>query len=285
MCPDTTTFAHARRGSNMRPNPQPASNGDCPDIGAWSDNVFCTLARSTAPTSADPFNRDVRSFLTDEDRLAFTQATGNSVEQLLTDQRWSSSSAADLAAVMGTTKVVPHPLNALGLHALRALVAERVMRHVSRLRGAEEDAWYRTLVKDGILRVDFDPNQLQHQARSIVLPPALNLRLRRLLSVLSAPTSSRREVLFGPWTSLVSLPSERQFYMHVDTFQPTYKVWIFANTTHNHGPFHYVRGSHHNDERKLRWLFERTRRITHELPPPQLPRDNLSLFFSRSSYF
>ena len=51
----------------------------------------------------------------------------------------------------------------------------------------------------------------------------------------------------------MSLPSERQFYMHVDTFQPTYKVWIFANTTHNHGPFHYVRGSHHNDERKLRW--------------------------------
>jgi hypothetical protein len=282
------TMGNARppHATKTAPNPQPASDGGCTDNGAWSEKVFCTSAPSTAPTSADPFNRDVRSFLTDEDRLAFTRATGNSVEQLLTDQRWNTSSMADLAAVMGTTKVVPHPLNALGLHALRALVAERVMRHVSRLRGAEEDAWHTALVKDGILRVDFDPNQLQHQARSMILPPALNLRLRRLLSVLSAPTSSQRNVLFGPWTSLASQPSEPQFYMHVDTFQPTYKVWIFANTTHAHGPFHYVRGSHHNDERKLRWLFERTRCITHELPAPQLPGDKtLGPYFDATHNF
>ena len=52
--------------------------------------------------------------------------------------------------------------------------------------------------------------------------------------------------------------------MHVDTFQPTWKAWIFQKTDLEAGPLTYVLGSHHVTEGKLRWLFNRTRRYVSE---------------------
>ena len=58
-----------------------------------------------------------------------------------------------------------------------------------------------------------------------------------------------------------------QQYMHTDTYMPSLKVWTFAETTMEHGPFTYVKGSHKITAGKVKWLVERTRRLqpTNEL--------------------
>ena len=37
---------------------------------------------------------------------------------------------------------------------------------------------------------------------------------------------------------------DTQGYMHVDTFMPTWKVWLFGPTPLSAGPLMYVKGSH-----------------------------------------
>jgi len=62
--------------------------------------------------------------------------------------------------------------------------------------------------------------------------------------------------------------------MHVDTFLPTWKAWIFQATSLDAGPLHYVLGSHRATEGKLRWLFNRTRRY--------LTDDSVGRLFNRT---
>lgn len=49
--------------------------------------------------------------------------------------------------------------------------------------------------------------------------------------------------------------------MHVDTFHPTWKVFIFRDVSAEQGPLHYILGSHRNTESKMRWLFNVTYHI------------------------
>lgn len=48
---------------------------------------------------------------------------------------------------------------------------------------------------------------------------------------------------------------DSQYEMHSDTFQPTFKFWIFEEpVTVGAGPLHYANGSHTNSVAKLAWL-------------------------------
>lgn len=64
---------------------------------------------------------------------------------------------------------------------------------------------------------------------------------------------------FGEWSEHTHFAMDPQFYMHVDTYHPTWKIFVFRRTTLEQGPLHYVYGSHRNGEGKMRWLFNRTR--------------------------
>ena len=68
-----------------------------------------------------------------------------------------------------------------------------------------------------------------------------------------------------------------QHYMHVDTFQPTWKAWIFGKGTDaSHGTIHYVRGSHRLTRGKMRWLYNRTRTVIEK--EPLLSKQNHQLY-------
>ena len=60
----------------------------------------------------------------------------------------------------------------------------------------------------------------------------------------------------------------------MDTFIPSWKVFVFSRTSHEQGPFHYVVGSHRNTEGRLRWLFERSRALVNASRCASLPRDD-----------
>ena len=90
-----------------------------------------------------------RTHLRKKDYGAFQRATGTSVGELLAGLRDSDANATRdgvtlpheaLPVVMSTKKVVPHPLNARGLQALRALLAIRIMSDTVRDSAPPGDA-------------------------------------------------------------------------------------------------------------------------------------------------
>ena len=201
----------------------------------------------------------VRTHLRKKDYGAFQRATGTSVGELLAGLRDSDANATRdgatlpheaLPVVMSTKKVVPHPLNARGFHAFRALVATRIQHSIlAQAKGADD--WRRRLLRDGYVAHPFEG--LDAQGR---LPAAIAARFEALFRRNFSTATA------GGWERAVTAPNDKQHYLHVDTYLPTYKAWIFLNVTVEDGPFAYVRGSHHASVPKLRWLFERTRHLT-----------------------
>ena len=198
-----------------------------------------------------------------KDYGAFQRATGTSVGELLAGLRGCDANATRdgatlpheaLPVVMSTKKVVPHPLNARGLQAFRALLAIRIMADAVRDSAPPGDAaaaWRATLLRDGVVAEAYDP-----PGGRLLLPAAIAAKFEALFRRNFSTATA------GGWERAVTAPNDKQHYLHVDTYLPTYKAWIFLNVTVEDGPFAYVRGSHHASVPKLRWLFERTRHLT-----------------------
>ena len=111
----------------------------------------------------------VRTHLRKKDYGVFQRATGTSVGELLAGLRGSDANATRdgetlpheaLPVVMSTKKVVPHPLNARGLQAFRALLAIRIMADAVRDSAPPGDAaatWRAALLRDGVVAEAYDP--------------------------------------------------------------------------------------------------------------------------------
>jgi len=210
--------------------------------------------------SLPEFKRAVETHLTPEDHAAFLQATGSSVTQLLNDPLWSSVNNSMLRRFMSHERLVPHPLNRRGLHPLRALLSERVMDYVRKKRGSPSHPLFEQFQRDGIL----------------VIPDAQNIS-RSLKTLLSAHDEYVLKILhmvsgykklggsqFGPYKTIKYTAVDSQFYMHVDTYMPSWKVFVFKQVAANQGPFHYVYGSHRNTAGKMRWLYDRSSHFVDE---------------------
>ena len=139
-----------------------------------------------SPTTAAHYREVTKRMVTREDRQAFRAACGFPLSLLLDSPWWARASATQLMEVMSATKVLAHPLNALGLQALRALLAERIMRHIEAERGATSDDWYEALVRDGIVEFTFVHPAPLRWGRPLWLPRAQAQRLTSLLARLSS---------------------------------------------------------------------------------------------------
>jgi len=230
----------------------------------------------------------VDRYLTKDDLRAFKAATGTSVSRLL--QLISTAvSAGDkcdfiapwegtadlLTAIMGTDKVVHHQLNRHGLHPLRALLSERILDHMRRLRSAEKHELYDRLLSDGIVVIPHVDKLLNTSVEKLYT--ARDGYVAHLFEAISgygrpccgtggnaaqqgkgASLTWPRGNVFSSVRPFLFHAHDTQIYMHVDTYNPTWKVWVFAHTTLREGPFHFVYGSHRNTEGRLRWLYDRT---------------------------
>ena len=87
------------------------------------------------------------------DFALFARVTGRSVEAVLRDPFWRSASAADRDVLRNapSQKMVPHPMNAKGLHALRALLSERLVDYMRRKRKSHDHPHFERFARDGIL--------------------------------------------------------------------------------------------------------------------------------------
>ena len=235
-----------------------------------------------------------RRILTADDHTAFMAATGNSLDKLIDDI--AKLPRRQFSKITGTNRVVPHPLNARGLHALRSLMAERL---TGRLRSAEGWACnpqfatlYGAFMESGLVRLPLKrvPHAKEDATWVVdLLRMVSGLPRETLLHTLVAKRRIRNanasiaiRDLFpaagaGTLATVSCQSTDIQHYMHVDTFQPTWKMWIFGEGTDaTHGTLHYVPGSHRINEGKLRWLHNRTRTVLQVEAP--LTNENHQLY-------
>ena len=240
-------------------NPAPASHNLRPDLRAY-EHVPISYQ------SIDRWRRTIETYLDSHDYARFARAVGSSVAELINDPIWQQPGQGSvLLRIMSNEKFVPHALNAKGLHALRALLAER-MTHRRQLRTGLGNPLFERMLVDGVVVVpDFVGNVSAdaHGGAGRTHPANLRVSGHSYVAQLLRRLSGYRHLDlegFDDWTRLVHYRADSQTWMHVDTFLPTWKAWIFEHTPKQAGPFTYVRGSHRNSEQKLRWLFNRTRR-------------------------
>jgi hypothetical protein len=195
----------------------------------------------------------LNTHLRPEDRRNFKAVTGQSLGDLLTDKLWETLTPGDWENVMGTTDRIIHPLNSKGLQVLRALLSERIIDYLRRRRSprARKGSLAEKFERDGILVLPL----LSYDRRLELSKPSVI----EILKAISGFASVESRV-FKRFKVISHIEHGEQAYFHVDTFFPTWKVWLFPpNVKLSSGPFHYIRGSHRNTRAKMAWWFNRSR--------------------------
>ena len=221
---------------------------------AWLGAAF---TKNVENASIAELRRLTEMHLRPDDLSTFERVTGGALSALLEHPAWQKTNRRTMQAIMGIRKVVAHELNAHGLHVLRAILTERIADHLRRSRGVAAHPLYEQFMRDGILIFR------DVQNFSSTLDGLFSAGDRRVENVLRMVSGFRRlgADSFVDWSTHTHFATDPQFYMHVDTYHPTWKIFVFQRTTLEQGPLHYVYGSHRNNEGKLRWLFNRTRRL------------------------
>ena len=241
--------------------------------------LCCTVAAAREATLANASLAELRRVASEhlhaDDHQIFERVTGTSVATLLADSAWRTTSRRIMNRILGINKIVAHELNARGLHVLRALLSERIADHVRRSRGySTAHPLHDRFMQDGILvfhdvqnissTLDglFDAND--HQVEGVL----------RMVSGFKQLGASG----FTSWDTHTHVATDPQYYMHVDTYHPTWKIFVFRRTPIEAGPLHYVYGSHRSTEGKLRWLYNRTRMLVSTKQTPTKTYDALGPF-------
>lgn len=252
--------------------------------------------------------RIAQTHLRPEDLALFERVTGGSVAALLENKLWQRTSRQTMKKIMGINKVVAHPLNANGLHALRSLLSERIADHVRRARGfSVNHPLYKQFMTDGILVF---PDVQNVSSTLDGLFGANDRQIERVLRMVSGFQRLGADG-FTAWDTHTHVATDPQYYMHVDTYHPSgsticqspvpsiacvlpsddrlclrfafcraaWKIFVFKKTSLDQGPLHYVYGSHRSSsEGKMRWLHNRTRGLLHPSQTPLKTVDALGPF-------
>jgi len=156
-------------------------------------------------------------------------------------------------AVLSAVRFVPHELNAVGLHLLLVLLAERMadkrrsLVSSPKLAATLREQW----VRNGFLRLDYDEYTTTRGTG--------NEKLNEVLRMASASSLPRTDIEFV-MREVSHVAGDPQYALHQDTFHSAVKLWVYPrNLTLAHGPLHFSRGSHRASDGKFAWLYGRTK--------------------------
>jgi len=193
----------------------------------------------------------VRDFVNEEDRDLIGRVTGHgrdTFEKLF--RSILALGSCELKQILSPMRFFPHELNVQGLHLLRAVLAERMYDARIKAIGFEDDADFLTWKRDGVLIKDWED--------------VGDEGLHRLLQIVSGEKIEAIPLPPYDWTQrnvAVSGAYDMQHNMHMDSFASVVKVWIFQGVTMEQGPLTYAKGSHRENEARLRWQY------AYSLPP------------------
>ena len=172
------------------------------------------------------------------DLALFERVTGGSVAALLRHEAWQKTSRSTMKKIMGINKVVAHPLNAYGLHALRSLLSERIADHVRKSRGfSVNHALHDRFMRDGIL---IFPDVQNASSTLEGLFAANDREVERVLRMVSGFKRLGADG-FTSWDAHTHVVTDPQYYMHVDTYHPSMPPDAHLRVVHAHSLTRIVR--------------------------------------------
>jgi len=182
-------------------------------------------------------------FISEEDSRLFSEVVGNSIEDLLKEE-------FDTKAFFEPNKHIASDVDEAGLHALRSLLSENIIRS-NRIKAGLNDSEFGTLFdKNGILVInDFDLNN-RDQVNTYV----------NILKILEYNPNAQP----GLFQELVTHDDkDPQYNLHVDIFFTSLKTFIYKQDTPIElGPYSYVVGSHRNDKARLSFVHKEACRLS-----------------------
>jgi len=239
----------ACRGPTRRTGHLGIANDDRFGRCTTSDKVFengggfeILQARRHAPSSIDCGDRRqlktrweaLLATLRDEDYALVEAATTRPIRNV-TAAFSTTASACDFAGFLSSSRLFVHALNGEGLHALRAVLAERLrdLRLSKYASGPVLDEWF----ESGVLIRPYTNDQDVYDLLKVVAgEPAV-----------PAPPYDWAE------RRITSVENDPQGRAHVDSFASVVKVWLFDAVGADAGPLHIVRGSHRHTLDRLAW--------------------------------
>ena len=272
--PVATTHKHTDKHTDKHTgkHPKGATHGGNP-----LSYPFLNHGVSPQKWTAAEFRRVAERQLRPLDKHLFYDVTGTQVAELLDLIEQHEARNATLGLIEKITsnvKAFAHPLNSKGLHLLRALIMRQLVTALVREGLTNATTELRTIaermISDGVIAFPHIDAALATGIENLLtaaqgyVPRAFGAVTgwQHVFQLSSRPTLPPKL----QWTDYLHAETDSQFYMHVDTVQPLFKVFYFAKGTNiSSGPFHYVNGSHANSAAKLRWLWDRSRMLTDSL--------------------
>ena len=193
----------------------------------------------------------VQQHLTPAEALLFQQVTAHTVKELLaymastraTLQLQGHAGCGVLRFLSADRFIHDVPGNLLGLHVLRATLARKVTDARRTANGAAAHSDYTSFQTNGYVTKDFSTMN--------------NNDLKELLVMVSGYKDADLPTLVWALRESVGNIDDNNLDLHVDTFAPSWKVWLYAEDIgEEHGPLTYVRGSHLPSASKLKFLYQ-----------------------------
>lgn len=188
-------------------------------------------------------------FLTDADKNLFNKITCVDIEDLIKECPQS---------VWSTDRLIFNKdLNKKGLQVARCLLSTRINEARQNIRSYAPNL-LEQFRKDGCLVLDDVFSEKDVVGNTLHVNDKYIDIVRMTLGDDTIPNES---VL-----SLQDMPAYRgvdpQCDSHFDTFHPTCKVWVYLHeVTIDHAPLHFAKGTHINDEKRLRFMYELSLRL------------------------
>lgn len=188
-------------------------------------------------------------YLSNDDKNLLTLISGYDVDQLIRD----IDNHQLKSQIYSTERLVfNRELNKKGLQPFRCLLSERINRARQELRN-----YPRNLLdqfnQDGCLIFNDVFSEKDVVGETLRVNDNFRDILQMTLGDSSIPTYNH--------FSIQKMPAYRgidpQCDSHFDTFHPATKVWIYlSDITLDHAPLHFAKGTHINDEKRLRFMYD-----------------------------
>ena len=199
-------------------------------------------------------------YISDEDMIKFNNVTGVDLKDL-----YSEIEKNGFDAYLTNAKHIESELDELGLHVFRCILSENIINH------------RRTNILDWKLKAFCD--------NGFVVWPNFDNQFDELESLLHQITTNPNLKIDRNMQSRtdVFVDDDLQYTLHVDTFHPTFKIFLYPHDVKiENGPFCYVPKSHKNTENKLKFLFQSSKDRTRKILKENLVREDDPILWNDS---
>lgn len=187
----------------------------------------------------------IKKYINKQDKLLISSITNQDLDELISEVK-------DWSIFNNYAKHVVTKFDEKGMHLLRCVLAEKIVDDVRETKfKALEVKEYEEFKETGII--------IKH---------GINISkdsdwIAKTISMIEGHSSIGS---FNKSNLVRTYGYDRQHSPHIDTFQPSCKLWIYQNDMPlENGPFTYVKGSNRNTKEKLSLLYklskERSRKI------------------------